>query len=108
MERKSYDTVSEAVNDLVKRGYTTDFSLSTEKECLVCRKTSVELGKDDFQIDEIYRFEGETDPGDEMIVYALSSSKFNIKGIVVNAYGMYADSQNSKIVRHLHKVAQKR
>ena len=42
-----------------------------------------------------------TDPGDEMIVFAISCLKHNLKGIVVNAYGMYSDSTSSKIVERL-------
>ena len=57
----------------------------------------------EFEIDETYRFEGETDPGDEMIVFAISSKKHNIKGVVINAYGVYSDSSTSKIVERLKK-----
>jgi regulator of cell morphogenesis and NO signaling len=99
----AYETVSEAINDLINRGYTTDFEILAEKECLVCHKTSSRLSPEEFEIDEIYRFEGSTDPGDEMIVYAISSTKHNIKGMVVNAYGSYSDSNKSKIVERLKK-----
>jgi len=103
---KNYDTVSEAVNDLVKRGYTTDLNIHEDGECLICNKGEVSLSPDEFEIDEIHRFEGQTDPGDEMIVFAISSKKSGIKGIVVNAYGIYSDSSAAKIVRrlseHLH------
>lgn len=99
----SYDTASQAVNGLVKRGYSANFSLLADKECLICHSPSVELSPDDFEIDEIYRFEGMTDPGDESIVYGISSEKYQIKGVVVNAYGVYADSAKSKIVKKLHQ-----
>jgi hypothetical protein len=98
---KVYETVSEAVNDLIKRGYTTDFLLLAEEECLKCNKTSVTLSSDAFEIDETHRFEGMTDPGDEMIVFAISSKKHTMKGTVVNGYGVYSDSKSSKIVEHL-------
>ncbi len=100
-KRFSYETVSEAVNDLVKRGYTTDFSIHTEEDCLICNNTSTQLSPEEFEIDETYRFEGSTDPGDEMIVFAVSSPRHNIKGVVVNAYGIYSDSGASKIVERL-------
>ena len=96
---KSYDTVSEAINDLARRGYSTNFSILPEKERLVCKQTSVELSPEEFEINEIYRFEGITDPGDEMIVYAVSSAKYGIKGVFVNAFGMYSDDNTSKIVK---------
>ena len=102
-QAKNYETVSEAVNDLYKRGYTTDFSIQSEKDSLICNETSVQLSPDEFEIDETYRFEGDTDPGDEMIVFAISSTKHKMKGVVVNAYGMYSDTNTSKIVERLKK-----
>lgn len=102
-KRRSYDTVSQAMNDLMKRGYTTDFNIQAAEDCIVCKKSNLSLSADEFVIDEIYRFEGETDPGDEMILYAISSDKHNVKGMILNAYGIYADSETSKIVKELEK-----
>ena len=101
----SYDTVSEAINDLAKRGYTHDFNVHEDQHCLVCNNTMTELSPDEFEITEVYRFEGETDPADEMILYAISSTKHAIKGVLLNAYGIYADSTISKIVEKLKKSA---
>lgn len=101
MKRKSYDTVTEAMADLREHGYTIDFSIMDDKDCLYCHKTALELSPDDFEIDSFYRFEGNSDPGDSMIVYAISAVKDNLKGIVVNAYGIYADKAASAIVKKL-------
>lgn len=101
MKRKSYDTVTEAMADLKELGYTIDFSILTDKECLICHLTNTVLSPDDFEIDDFYRFEGESDPGDNMIVYAISSKIKNLKGIVVNGYGIYADNTSSAIVKKL-------
>lgn len=38
-----------------------------------------------------------------MIVYAISSTKHDIKGIVINAFGIYSDPITSKIVERLKK-----
>ncbi len=103
MKKHVYDTVTEAVNDLQKRGYTTNFSLLTDVECVECKNTSLRLSPEEFEIDEIHRFEGMTDPGDEMIVIAISSTKHNIKGIVVNAFGTYANTKIAKITERLSK-----
>lgn len=99
MKRENYDTVSEAISGLRNMGYTIDFSVLTEKECLICNLNETELSPDDFDIDDFFRFEGDSDPGDEMIVYAISSKSKKVKGIVVNAFGMYGDSTASDIVR---------
>ncbi|WP_220699407.1 hemerythrin domain-containing protein [Pelobium manganitolerans] len=101
--QQSYDTVSEAISQLARKGYTTDFELLRGKECLVCKHSVQQLSPDEFVIDETHRFEGETDPGDEMILYAISSKKHGLKGILLNAYGTYADREIYEIVARLEK-----
>ena len=101
----NYDTVSEALNDLAKRGFTHDFNIHEEADCLICTNTMTQLSPQEFEIVETYRFEGDTDPADEMIVFAISSIKHNLKGVLLNAYGVYADGATSKIVAMLEKNA---
>jgi hypothetical protein len=101
MERKTYDTVTEALTGLKKLGYKTDFTILNDLESQDRHSESTVLSPDDFEIDDFYRFEGESDPGDGMIVYAISSKIKNLKGIVVNAYGMYANQAISAIVKKL-------
>ena len=100
----NFDTVSGTVRELQKKGYTLDFSILADKECLICNKTSIELSPDEFVIDQIFRFEGDSDPGDEMIVYAISAKDKNAKGVLVNAFGTYSDSRNSAIVKKLNRI----
>lgn len=99
----NYDTVTEAVDGLKKRGYTLDFSIYEEEECLVCGQASLRLSPAEFTIDEVHRFEGPSDPGDEMVVYAISSAKYNVKGHVAKAFGLYSDDSSAAIVKYLHK-----
>ena len=101
--RYNYDTLSQAVDDLIRRGYTTDFLLEEGKECLICNSQSLELSPDDFQIDEVHRFEGMTDPADESIVFAVSSPKHDVKGLVINSFGADFGYRSSKLVEHLTK-----
>ena len=101
MENYSYDTVSEAINELAKRGYTTDFKVLSDEECIICSVIATQLNPEEFVIDEVHRFEGATDPGDEMIIYAISSLNHDLKGILLNGYGMYADVATAKIVKRL-------
>jgi len=37
-----------------------------------------------------YRFEGMTDSADTRILYAISSHNYQLKGLLVNVYGVYA------------------
>ena len=97
----NYETVTEAVSDLMKRGYTENFIREEGTKCLICNSPSICLPPEYYMIDEVHRFEGMTDPADQMIVFAISSEKLSVKGIVVNAYGVYGDSEASKIVQDL-------
>jgi len=97
----NYDTLSEAVNDLIRRGYTADFLIINEKDCLICN--NLELSPEEFVIDEVHRFEGMTDPADESIIFAISSSVHNLKGLVINSYGADFGYRSSKLVEHLRK-----
>lgn len=95
----SYTTVSEAVSDLQRRGYVDDLRLADH--CVICDGRRTELHPEEFHIDEFYRFEGETDPADESIVYAISAPGRGIKGILVNAFGTYASSLTQAMVAKL-------
>ena len=96
-----YDTVSQAVKELKERGYTTDFNL--KENCIVCNQEKFQ--PEDFEIVEVYRFEGESDPADEAVVYAVESNKGD-RGVLVSGYGISADEMTSEMAKklsmHLH------
>ena len=96
---ESFGTLSETINGLIKLGYSHDFNI--DEECLVCNQHNITLSPEDFQIDKVYRFEGISDPEDESILYAISSAKFDIKGTLVNGYGISYDENTSKLVAKL-------
>ncbi len=95
----AYTTLSEAVDDLQRRGYTDDLALGGH--CLVCDASGISLDPAAFEIDEFHRFEGMSDPEDQSIVYAISSVDGRIKGILVNAYGPDAAPLTQEMVRKL-------
>ena len=97
---KTYNNLVEATNDLMKRGYTENLSL--EGETVDDKDKKIHMGADDFEIDEFYRFEGPSNPSDMSIVYAVTSQKYGIKGVLVNAYGAYANSSSSAILAKLN------
>jgi hypothetical protein len=96
---KSYDTVTEAVNGLKERGYNIDFNIAFDK--LICSDNNIGLQPDEFKIVEVHRFEGDSNPDDEDVVYAVESKQGNIKGIITSAFGLYADPVSNKIIQKL-------
>jgi hypothetical protein len=92
----AYDTLSEAVNDLKKRGFDLDFNL--QENCLICHGDKFDVNN--FEIAEVYRFEGNTDPSDEAVVYAIQSVN-GVKGVLVNGYGISAETMSSEMAKKL-------
>ena len=92
-------TLSQTMNDLRKEGYTEDFNL--KQNCLECRNGEFKVFADDFKVDKFYRFEGESNPSDSSILYAISSDKHGIKGVLVNAYGIYSEPVTDQMMEKL-------
>lgn len=97
----TYATLSEAINDLIQKGYTFNFNI--KNKCIECVENSTQLQPEDFEIDEVYRFQDMSDVDDESILYAISSTQHNMKGLLVNAYSIYADLASAKLVAKLNK-----
>ena len=96
----TYNNLVEATNDLMKRGYTENLSL--EGDTVDDKDKNIHMTADDIEIDEFYRFEGASNPDDMSIVYAVTSKKYNLKGVLVNAFGTYADNSSSAIMAKLN------
>lgn len=96
---KSYDTLSETMNELRKEGYTEDFNL--QQNCLECRNGQFKVFADEFKVDKYFRFEGDSNPSDSAILYAISSNNHQLKGVLVNAYGIYSESVTDEMLRKL-------
>lgn len=95
---ESYDTLTEAVTGLRTAGYSADFNL--KPHCLLCASSQLELHPQDFQIDAFYRFEGMSNPDDNSIVYAISG-KDGSRGILIDAYGVYAEGLTDEMISKL-------
>ncbi|AII54478.1 MULTISPECIES: hypothetical protein [unclassified Hymenobacter] len=83
------DTLSSALQQLRSRGYTEDFNL--RPDCLYCAAHDLQLRPEQFQVDAVFRFEGPSDPADQSILYAIRAIGLDLRGVLVNAYGAYAD-----------------
>ena len=99
MTIRSYDTVTASLKDLKQRGYTVDFNIAFDK--IICSKNEILLNPAEFGITEFYRFEGDTDPGDENVVYAIESKDGKVKGTITSAYGTYAVSISTDMIQKL-------
>jgi hypothetical protein len=92
-----YATITEAIEQLRKQGYTLDLNLK-QNQFLVGEHT---YPADEFEIVDLYRYEGPSDPADEAIVYALASPS-GLKGILVAGYGYTMDEASAQTLKQLH------
>ena len=98
MSVKLYTNMVEAIQELKERGFTANF------EFLNHAFRDVDSGRtfkaDELTIVEHYRFEGTSDPDDMSVVYAIEVDG-GPKGIIADAYGLYA---NPNLGAFLEKV----
>ena len=71
-----YATVSKALDDLNENGYTYDFNLHTD---------DIIKNPHRYEIEHIYRYEGDSNPDDEATVYGIKSSSGK-KGVFVAGF----------------------
>ncbi len=56
MNGNSFDTAADALQNLIKRGYTADFSTLAKTQCRVYFNGHMSLPDEAFKIDGVYRF----------------------------------------------------
>ncbi|HUH33947.1 MAG TPA: hypothetical protein VLZ28_08325 [Daejeonella sp.] len=95
---RNYLSMLDAVNALRERGYTYDFDF--QNACLHCDLISEKFQSDDLKITEYYRFEGMSNPDDNTVVYAIESNQGQ-KGILIDAYGAYADEHKAAFIKNI-------
>src|SRR6188508_718278 len=103
-EKTHMKTLVSCLNSLLADGFESQFkavkgglkSLATEK---IFRPEQV-------KILNFYRFEGESDPADNSILYALETSDGE-RGTLTDAYGPYSDTQVTKFIQEVEEMEKK-
>lgn len=54
-------------------------------------------------VEEVVRFEGESDPSEQAILFALRSPAGDVRGTFVAGYGVLSDPKRAEIVRGLSR-----
>ena len=97
-------SMTDAVADLEARGYRGQFKVVEGPPGLVCGHCGHRVIPEQAQVEEIFRFEGESDPADEAVVAALRCSVCGHLGTLVAAYGMSADPAEADVLVALADV----
>lgn len=91
-----YATVLEAIKQLRDLGFMVDFNISGNALAV----NDAEYDCEDFEITEVYRYEGDSNPDEESTVYGIES-KDGVKGILVTSYGMYIEDASEDLLKKL-------
>lgn len=98
------NTLTDSVNKAIKDGYADNLK--------VTRQGLYSSGKDktyipeEVRIIDFYRFEGESDPADNAIMYIIETSGGD-KGTLIDAYGPYADEHINKFITEVKQINKK-
>lgn len=93
------ETMTEAVELLQSKGYTEDLVL--HQGGLRRSGTEEVLPHERATVDYLFRFEGDSDPGDMNIVLGVTCPDWHTKGILVSAYGPGTDPEHAEVLQAL-------
>jgi hypothetical protein len=92
-------TLAGTVELLRGRGYTASFEPSQQGLRVAGRERIYRA--EELSIRESYRFEGASDPDDLAVAYAIEASD-GTRGVLVDAFGPYADPAVARVLNHIH------
>ncbi|MBC6991815.1 MULTISPECIES: hypothetical protein [Hymenobacter] len=91
-------------NKLTKDGFTADFNVVDGRlHTIGDDANTTTYGPEDVTIVDFYRFEGESDPDDMSILYAIEASD-GVKGTISTAYGVYADTETDEFLKKVEDL----
>jgi len=94
------NTLSQKINELKDKGYTLDFNLDEDKITDLKNKQSYMPEK--FNVDQCHRFEGMSNPADNSILYAITTSDGK-KGVLVDGYGVSGGQISNELQQKLNR-----
>lgn len=98
------NSLTACMNKAVRLGYNQYFKVSSP--CLYSEANKTYYMPNEVKVNNFYRFEGESDPADSAILYAIET-KDGLKGILIDAYGIYADEDVSTFITRVQEVNKK-
>lgn len=101
MEKINMDSLVTVLASVEKMGFTTQFEVKST--LLHSLKTNRSYAPDQVKISHFFRFEGESNPDDSAIMYAIDTNNGE-KGTLVDGYGTAADSETANFIRNVKNI----
>lgn len=90
-------------NMLTKDGFTQDFKVTDGRLHTLDPASPKSYAPDEVTIVDFYRFEGESNPDDMSILYAITATD-GVKGTIASAYGVYADTDTNDFLKQVEDL----
>jgi hypothetical protein len=101
MDKIQMDTLVKCMSYLDQSGYTTQFK--AKPEGLLSLATQQTFKAKDTKIVHFFRFEGESNPSDNAIVYAIETTS-GVKGTLVDGYGTTNDEDVTTFIQQVTAI----
>lgn len=97
-------SLSACLNKMVLDGYDDDYRVTDEG--LTSLKKEKTYTPNEVNVINYYRFEGQSDPNDNTIMYVIETSDGQ-KGTLVDAYGPYSDEKVTAFMKQVESIHKK-
>ena len=97
-------SLASLTNKMVLKGYDDDFKITDNG--LKSLRTDKVYQPDQINIINFFRFEGQSDPNDNIIMYVIETSD-GLKGTLIDAYGPYADRKLAEFMNQVESIQKK-
>jgi hypothetical protein len=94
------ETMVSVMQKLEDEGYNVQFQATADG--LVSLKSNKIYQPGEVKVENFYRFEGESNPDDSSIVYAIAAG--NEKGTLTDSYGQYSDEYVAGFIKLVEKI----
>lgn len=99
-DKKQMTTLSEVLNKLEERGQANEFRITGNGLSLDDTKF---FQPAELKIIKTYRFEGDSNPDDESILFLIETMEKKI-GYIIDAYGVYGSIEPEKYIQFIREI----
>jgi len=97
-------SLTSCLRRMINEGYTEDFKVTGDG--LEASQHRRQYHPDQINVVNFFRFEGESDPDDNAILYVIETND-GTKGTLVDAYGVYHDAKVTSFMQEVEKIQKK-
>jgi hypothetical protein len=104
LDKTEMKTLADCMNALKSKGFGENFMV--KENMLHALNSDKKYPAEEVKILNFYRFEGESDPGDNAILYAIETND-GLRGLLSDAYGSYADADVSEFIDQVTEISKR-